>query len=83
MGFNMDIYYSHSHLFCFWRKNLIHVEVKLLAKKLLWLFVIVNSILVFIEVINGEDRSLSEFIAIWVAISIIAVCESIEKSKTA
>ena len=52
-----------------------------MAKGLLWFFVIGNFIISCFLYINGEGRSYEAFWGAWIAIAVLAICESIEKLK--
>lgn len=53
-----------------------------MAKTLLWLYVILNAINNMISVYQGYERDVFSITTVWIAIAVIAVCESIEKLKS-
>lgn len=53
-----------------------------MAKSLLWLYVILNAIVNMIAVYQGYERDVFSITTVWIAIAVIAVCESIEKVKS-
>lgn len=52
-----------------------------MAKSLLWLYVILHMVVNTIGVFKGYERDVFSITSIWIAIAVIAICESIEKIK--
>lgn len=52
-----------------------------MAKSLLWIYVILNSMINVFAHYKGFDRDVFSVASIWIAIAVIAICESIEKVK--
>ncbi|MEA0563465.1 hypothetical protein [Lysinibacillus irui] len=53
-----------------------------MAKTLLWLYVIGNMIIHVLSQLLGSERDVNLLYSIWIAIAVIAICESIEKVKS-
>ncbi|WP_418301298.1 hypothetical protein [Lysinibacillus fusiformis] len=53
-----------------------------MAKSLLWLYVILNAIVNMIGVYQGYERDVFSITTVWIAIAVIAICDSIEKAKS-
>ena len=53
-----------------------------MAKTLLWLYVIGNMIIHVFSQLLGSERDVNLLYSIWIAIAVIAICESIEKVKS-
>lgn len=53
-----------------------------MAKTLLWLYVIGNMIIHVLSQLLGSERDVNLLYSIWIAIAVIAICESIEKAKS-
>lgn len=52
-----------------------------MAKTLLWLYVIGNAINHVLTQLLGYERDVYALSSAWIAIAVIAICESIEKAK--
>lgn len=52
-----------------------------MAKRLLWLYVIGNAINHVLTQLLGYERDVYALSSAWIAIAVIAICESIEKAK--
>ncbi|WP_158651951.1 MULTISPECIES: hypothetical protein [unclassified Lysinibacillus] len=52
-----------------------------MAKRLLWLYVIGNMFNHVLSLLLGYERDVYALSSIWIAIAVIAICESIEKKK--
>ncbi|WP_167397225.1 hypothetical protein [Lysinibacillus mangiferihumi] len=53
-----------------------------MAKSLLWIYVILNVVVNMMGVYQGYERDVFSITSVWIAIAVIAVCESIEKVKS-
>lgn len=52
-----------------------------MAKSLLWFYVIGNMIIHILSQLQGNERDVYLLSSVWIAIAVIAICESIEKKK--
>ena len=52
-----------------------------MAKKLLWIFVIGNSLSLMLMYFYDVKSEWINIVPMWVAIGVLAICESIEKTK--
>lgn len=52
-----------------------------MAKTLLWIYVIGNFIINGLAYSQGYERDSFSFASIWIAIAVLAICESIEKNN--
>jgi len=53
-----------------------------MAKTLLWIYVISNAVVNMIGVYQGYERDVFSITSVWIAIAVIAICDSIEKAKS-